>query len=142
MNLKNGENGSQSTYIQVNGAPNRLHVKIFDDDQKQFTIPESVITLPRPDKSINKGTSDLLFNYEPTPFSFWITRRSEPDLAPLFDTRSTSLPNTPIPPFVLDDNSTALDGFPLVFEDQYLQVCVRSSSLLFIDHVDCICSSS
>ncbi|KAG2028415.1 glycosyl hydrolases family 31-domain-containing protein [Suillus americanus] len=41
---------------------------------------------------------------------------------PLFDTRTSSLPPTPIPPFNGSDPSTAFDGFPLVFEDQYLQV--------------------
>ncbi|KAI0323154.1 hypothetical protein GY45DRAFT_1235712, partial [Cubamyces sp. BRFM 1775] len=63
-----------------------------------------------------------VFNYESSPFAFWITRRSEPDAQPLFDTRASSLPPTPIPPVIPDDNSTALDGFPLVFEDQYLQL--------------------
>lgn len=29
---------------------------------------------------------------------------------------------TPIPPVIATDNSTALDGFPIVFEDQYLQL--------------------
>ncbi len=69
-----------------------------------------------------KTHSDLQFNHESTPFSFWITRRSEPDAEPLFDTRIASLPATPIPPVIPEDNSTALDAFPLVFEDQYLQL--------------------
>lgn len=68
------------------------------------------------------NSSDLVFNYEPSPFAFWITRRSSPDALPLFDTRLSSLPSTPIPPVITDDNTTALDGFSLVFEDQYLQV--------------------
>lgn len=41
---------------------------------------------------------------------------------PLFDTRISSLPPTPIPPLNSSDETTALDGFPLVFEDQYLQL--------------------
>ena len=41
---------------------------------------------------------------------------------PLFDTRVSSLPATPIPPVIPTDKTTALDGFPLVFEDQYLQL--------------------
>ena len=41
---------------------------------------------------------------------------------PLFDTRISSLPATPVPPVIPTDNTTALDGFPLVFEDQYLQL--------------------
>lgn len=100
----------------------RLHVKIFDDDQNQYSIPSSVVDLSQPSIGASKSNSDLVFNYESNPFSFWITRRSRPDLAPLFDTRIKSLPRTPVPPVNPSDNSTALDGFPLVFEDQYLQL--------------------
>ena len=63
-----------------------------------------------------------MFNYDPAPFAFWITRRSAPSALPLFDTRPASLPRTPIPPLNASDPSTALDGFPLVFEDAYLQL--------------------
>jgi alpha-glucosidase len=73
-------------------------------------------------KSSSKSTSDLVFNYDKSPFAFWITRRSEPSAAPLFDTRKSSLPTTPVAPVIEDDASTALDGFPLVFEDQYVQL--------------------
>ncbi|OCH87273.1 hypothetical protein OBBRIDRAFT_169586 [Obba rivulosa] len=100
----------------------RLHVNIFDTAQSQFTIPSSVVEVAGPDGGAHKDTSDLVFNHESSPFAFWITRRSEPDAPPLFDTRASSLPPTPIPPVVENDNSTALDGFPLVFEDQYLQL--------------------
>ncbi|KAI0778948.1 glycosyl hydrolases family 31-domain-containing protein [Trametes elegans] len=101
----------------------RLHVNIDNTAQSQFTIPPSVIELAPGSKDTSlKSSSDLVFNYEPSPFAFWITRRSEPDAQPLFDTRASSLPSTPIPPVIEDDNSTALDGFPLVFEDQYLQL--------------------
>ncbi|OJT04578.1 Alpha-glucosidase [Trametes pubescens] len=101
----------------------RLHVNIYDTDRSQFTIPTSVIALANGtgDASLKKN-SDLVFNYESSPFAFWISRRSEPDAQPLFDTRASSLPPTPIPPVIADDNSTALDGFPLLFEDQYLQL--------------------
>ena len=99
-----------------------LHVNIFDTANSQFTIPESVISLSPPKSSLRKDSSDLVFNYEPSPFAFWITRRSEPDAQPLFDTRVSSLPKTPIPPVIENDNTTALDGFPLVFENQYLQL--------------------
>ncbi|KAG2148632.1 hypothetical protein BD769DRAFT_1660159 [Suillus cothurnatus] len=37
-------------------------------------------------------------------------------------------PPTPIPPFNTSDLGTAFDGFPLVFEDQYLRVCIRHST--------------
>lgn len=89
---------------------------------QQYTIPDSVVQLPVPPTESFKGTSDLVFNYDSSPFAFWITRRSLPDAAPLFDTRIESLPKAPIPPVISGDNSTALNGFPLVFEDQYLQV--------------------
>ncbi|KAL0959205.1 hypothetical protein HGRIS_014485 [Hohenbuehelia grisea] len=99
----------------------RLHVNIFDTDDKQYTVPQTVIQ--RPDtKGVSKSSADLVFNHEPSPFAFWITRRSDPSAAPLFDTRVSSLPKTPIAPVITTDNSTALDAFPLVFEDQYLQL--------------------
>ncbi|EGN91211.1 hypothetical protein SERLA73DRAFT_157588, partial [Serpula lacrymans var. lacrymans S7.3] len=99
-----------------------LHVNIFDTSNLQFTIPTSVISRPDPPSTSYINGSDLVFNYDASPFAFWITRRSLPDAFPLFDTRQSSLPATPIPPFMPGDNSTALDGFPLVFEDQYLQL--------------------
>ncbi|KAJ7759844.1 glycosyl hydrolases family 31-domain-containing protein [Mycena olivaceomarginata] len=100
----------------------RLHVNIFDTENSQFTVPESVIASPGASGLSTADNSDLVFNYEPSPFAFWITRRSEPGATPLFDTRESSLPPTPIAPVIQRDNSTALDGFPLVFEDQYLQL--------------------
>ncbi|KAH7869303.1 glycosyl hydrolases family 31-domain-containing protein [Lentinula edodes] len=100
----------------------RLRVRIADSGNKQFTIPESVIARPPPPTTSFTHSSDLVFNYEPSPFSFWITRRSNPDATPLFDTRFSSLPKPPLAPVIPDDNSTALDGFSLVFEDQYLQL--------------------
>ncbi|KAF8587460.1 glycoside hydrolase family 31 protein [Ramaria rubella] len=101
----------------------RLHVNIFDMAQSQFTVPEDVVALPPPPTSSHTDSSDLVFNYNASPFAFWITRRSAPHAMPLFDTRITSLPLTPIPAAnATNDNSTALDSFALVFEDQYLQL--------------------
>ena len=100
----------------------RLHVNIYDTANKQYTIPDSVISLPAPPTESFTRSSDLIFNYEPSPFAFWITRRSKPSATPLFDTRISSLPSTPTIPVISNDSTTALDGFPLVFEDQYLQV--------------------
>jgi alpha-glucosidase len=100
----------------------RLHVNIYDTAKQQFTVPTTVITPPGTEKGSTKAGADLVFNYQPAPFAFWITRRADPKAAPLFDTRTSSLPKTPLPP-VSPDNATALDGFPLVFEDSYLQVC-------------------
>ncbi|KAI9062325.1 glycoside hydrolase family 31 protein [Trametes sanguinea] len=101
----------------------RLHVNIHDSARTQFTIPHDVISLStgEDDPSL-KARADLVFQHESDPFEFWISRRSDPDGEPLFDTRASSLPPTPIPPVIPDDNSTTLDGFPLVFEDQYLQL--------------------
>ncbi|KAG2124142.1 hypothetical protein BD769DRAFT_1354430 [Suillus cothurnatus] len=99
-----------------------LHVKIYDTANQQFTIPESVIEWPAALTISYTGNSDVVFNHDAAPFAFWITRRSDPDAMPLFDTRTSSLPPTPIPPFNTSDLGTAFDGFPLVFEDQYLRV--------------------
>jgi alpha-glucosidase len=63
-----------------------------------------------------------VFNYEASPFAFWITRRSLPNAMPLFDTRISSLPPAPIAPYNAADDETAFDGFQLVFEKQYLQL--------------------
>ncbi|KAG7095313.1 hypothetical protein E1B28_006078 [Marasmius oreades] len=103
-------------------STSRLHVNIFDSNHKQFVVPESVVSRPpAPTQSFVNG-SDLVFNFESSPFTFWVTRRSDPQSLPLFDTRLNSLPATPIPPVIANDNSTALDNFNLVFEDQYLQL--------------------
>ena len=100
----------------------RLHVNIYDTANSQFTIPPSVIELPPAPTEDFTQTSDLVFNYDSAPFAFWITRRSEPDATPLFDTRVSSLPPAPVPPLNSSDPSTAIDSFDLVFEDQYLQL--------------------
>jgi len=91
----------------------RLHVNIFDQSAQQFTLPSEYFDLPKPELECLES-ADLQFHYDPSPFAFWITRRSDPGSVPIFDTRLTSLPSPPIPAFV--------DGFPLVFEDRYLQV--------------------
>ncbi|RDB29943.1 Alpha-glucosidase [Hypsizygus marmoreus] len=100
----------------------RLRVNIFDTEGQQYTIPQSIFARASPPTSSFKHTSDLVFNYESSPFAFWVTRRSQPEATPLFDTRATSLPDVPIGPVIKSDASTALDGFPLVFEKQYLQL--------------------
>ena len=99
----------------------RLHVNIFDTSAQQFTLPSGYFDLPKPGEPTSPVYADLQFNYEASPFAFWITRRSDPDSVPIFDTRLTSLPPTPIPR-ARDDTSPVFDGFPLVFEDRYLQV--------------------
>lgn len=87
----------------------RLHVNIFDTDQRQFIIPESVIKRPESPSASYAQSSDLEFNYDASPFAFWITRRSEAHGTPIFDTRDHSV--------------------PFVFEDRYLQASPHSSIL-------------
>ncbi|KAJ4469268.1 glycoside hydrolase family 31 protein [Lentinula aciculospora] len=112
----------QNLTIQVTYETDSRQVPYLNSENKQFTIPESVISRPPPPTDSFTQSSDLVFNYESSPFSFWITRRSHLDDIPLFDTRISSLPTTPLTPVITDDNTTALGGFPLVFEDQYLQL--------------------
>ena len=115
----------------------RLHVNIFDTSAEQFTLPSEYFDLPKLGEPTSPIDADLQFDYEASPFSFWITRRSDPDSVPIFDTRLTSLPPTPIPPFLRSghDPSLAFKGFPLVFEDRYLQVKTVG---LFVSHLHVI----
>jgi alpha-glucosidase len=113
----------QNLTLQVTyETSSRLHVNIFDTANQQFTIPDSVIAPPESDPDASADSSDLAFNFEENPFAFWITRKSEPDAAPLFDTRQSSLPSTPIAAQNPDDPSTAINSTALVFENLYLQV--------------------
>jgi alpha-glucosidase len=109
----------------------RLHVNIFDKSAQQFILPSGFFDPPKSENlrtstPAARGDSDLQFNYEESPFAFWITRRSDPGSNPIFDTRLASLPSVPIPAFRSEkgksDPSLVFDGFPLVFEDRYLQV--------------------
>ena len=119
------------------GLSLRLHVNIFDKSAQQFVLPSEFFDPPKSEDLSTPTTvlahdgdaadsdSDLQFNYEASPFAFWITRRSDPGSAPIFDTRLTSLPSAPIPASRSGgrgDPSLVFDGFPLVFEDRYLQV--------------------
>ncbi|KAF9218886.1 glycoside hydrolase family 31 protein [Gyrodon lividus] len=117
-----GQDIAELTIEVIYQSSTTLHVKISDTAKQQFTIPESVVARPPPPTESYTSASDLVFNYDPSPFAFWITRRSESDAMPLFDTRISSLPPAPIPPLNASDPSTAFDAFPLIFEDQYLQV--------------------
>ncbi|KAJ7240162.1 glycosyl hydrolases family 31-domain-containing protein [Mycena haematopus] len=117
-----GEDVANLTIQVTYETETRLHVNIFDTANSQFTIPKSVFARPSASGSTNAKKSDLVFNYDATPFAFWITRQSAPHSTPLFDTRVSSLPATPIAPVIPSDNSTALAGFPLIFENQYLQL--------------------
>ena len=103
---------------------NRLHVNIFDALARQFVLPPEYFYSPETTEPSSPERADLQFHYEASPFAFWITRRSDPHSVPIFDTRLTSLPPAPIPPFLRggEDPSLGFDGFPLVFEDRYIQV--------------------
>ncbi|KAJ3574598.1 hypothetical protein NP233_g1666 [Leucocoprinus birnbaumii] len=100
----------------------RLHVKISDADNLQYTIPESVFERPTSTPRFNSKAADLQFNYQPSPFAFWITRRNDPHAVPLFDTRPTSLPEAPTTAAVTNGNNVSLEDFNLKFKDQYLEL--------------------
>ncbi|ORY93432.1 alpha glucosidase [Syncephalastrum racemosum] len=76
----------------------RLHVKIADKDRKQYTVPDSELGLVRPNIKHAAHNPNYEFKYTNRPFGFQVIRKS--DKAKLFDTTD----------------------FPLVFEDQYLEV--------------------
>jgi alpha-glucosidase len=90
------------------------------------SIPLSVITHPPPPAILYKHKSDLIFNYNPSPFAFRITHQSQPAATPLLDTQGNALPTMPTGPVILNCTSTVLDVFPFVFEKQYLQVSFTS----------------
>ncbi|KAI9437339.1 glycosyl hydrolases family 31-domain-containing protein [Lactarius indigo] len=102
----------------------RLHVNISDTSARQFSLPPEYFDPPKQTEPSSPEHADLQFHYEASPFAFWITRRSDPYSEPIFDTRLTSLPPAPIPAFLRagDDPNLGFDGFPLVFEDRYLQL--------------------
>ncbi len=77
-------------------SESRLHVKIYDDDEDVFQIPEDLLGAPQADGSADEATSDLEFTYNASPFSFKVTRVSSGEV--LFDTT----------------------GHNLIFESQYL----------------------
>lgn len=118
MILKQSEESIPTTDI----LSNRLHVKISDTNDQQYTIPDSVFERPSPAKGFDAKKADLQFNFERSPFAFWITRRSAPHATPLFDTRPASLPKTPSEATVSNGDSVSIDDYSLKFEDQYLEV--------------------
>jgi alpha-glucosidase len=129
MTLLLGEHVLQYPHLSFAAdGPLRLHVNIFDKSAQQFILPSGFFESEnlRTSAGAARGDSDLEFNYEASPFAFWITRRSDPGSTPIFDTRLTSLPPAPIPAFPSgkgkSDPGLVFDGFPLVFEDSYLQV--------------------
>ncbi|KAI8885616.1 glycoside hydrolase family 31 protein [Backusella circina FSU 941] len=80
----------------------RLHVKIYDKERKQVEVPDSPLGLERPNLLAGKRNSirpgnNYQFNYTSDPFSFQVLK-SNGDV--IFDTKE----------------------YPLVFEDQYLEI--------------------
>jgi len=73
----------------------RLHVTIEDDEKAQYRVPENLVSIPSPAGSI--GNVTYAFNYNESPFEFWVIR-TDGDV--LFDTR----------------------GYKLVFETQYIEL--------------------
>ncbi|PNY25265.1 alpha/beta-glucosidase agdC [Tolypocladium capitatum] len=65
----------------------RIHVKIEDQANNVYQVPESVF--PRPGGSSSAASNQLRFGYTASPFSFNITRASTNEI--LFDTSAASL---------------------------------------------------
>jgi alpha-glucosidase len=89
-------------------------------------VPESVFPKPANEDG-HQDSSDLVFNHENSPFAFYITRRSQPNAAPIFDTRTKNI--DPVteqiePPYggVEKNSTTATDNGKLIFEAGYLQI--------------------
>ncbi|KAK4687888.1 alpha-glucosidase, partial [Tremellales sp. Uapishka_1] len=102
----------------------RLHVHIYDSALHQFQVPDDF--LPRPNATLSGPSaiqeSDLEFAYNSSPFEFWVTRKTDGQV--LFDTRAVNIP-THLDPVQIEGNYsnwTILPSYPLVFEDQYLQI--------------------
>ncbi|KAG9083531.1 hypothetical protein FS749_005959 [Ceratobasidium sp. UAMH 11750] len=74
----------------------RIHVKISDLAGKRYEVPKSVF--PRPTSKVSSSSSDIVFKYVASPFSFSISRKKTGEV--LFDTK----------------------GSTLVFEEQYLRL--------------------
>ncbi|WVQ77438.1 hypothetical protein IAR50_007124 [Cryptococcus sp. DSM 104548] len=102
----------------------RLRVHIYDTPLNQYQVSTAI--LPYPNRTLT-GTdspdqSDLQFDYDTSPFAFWVTRKSDGEV--LFDTRAANIPTYDNPSEILGEanNYTVLPAHPLVFEDQYLQL--------------------
>lgn len=65
----------------------RIHVKIQDAANSVYQVPESVF--PRPTGQSGNSSTNLLFNYTESPFSFSIVRPKTGEI--LFDTSAASL---------------------------------------------------
>ncbi|GAO15602.1 uncharacterized protein UV8b_04775 [Ustilaginoidea virens] len=68
-------------------SDNRLHVKIQDEENQVYQVPEAVF--PRPTGKSSPSSSKLQFHYTASPFSFKVSRRHSHEV--LFDTSAASL---------------------------------------------------
>lgn len=91
-----GKDYSNLTLAVYYDTQTRLHVTIEDTDQKQYRIPENLVGIPAPDSSAS--TFDYSFDYNESPFEFWVTRSEDGEV--LYDTR----------------------GWKLIFETQYIEL--------------------
>ncbi|KZT60573.1 glycoside hydrolase family 31 protein [Calocera cornea HHB12733] len=103
---------------------NRDTVKILISSASASTgdypIPASL--LPRPPPSSSEEESNLVVKWTDAPWGVSVYRKGEEGGLPLFSTERRYLPEEPIPPVEGMDESTALRGFNLVYEDQYVQL--------------------
>ncbi|KAK4686036.1 alpha-glucosidase, partial [Tremellales sp. Uapishka_1] len=135
--LKTGENGIQAN-LSLSGAPtniygkdikdlileveyqssDRIHVHIYDASKQQYQIPQAIFPRPPTDPSAKPS---LEFHQQPSPFAFWITRSTGEII---FDTRPTGIPtyDAPLTLNKKEIRDTTLHSYPLVFQDQYLQL--------------------
>ncbi|RPA99054.1 hypothetical protein L873DRAFT_971332 [Choiromyces venosus 120613-1] len=79
-------------------SKSRIHVKITDPEEKRYQVPEEVFPRPNSKATGSAKSTDIVFSYTASPFSFSINRRSTGEK--LFDTT----------------------GNALVFESQYLHL--------------------
>ncbi|EIW74890.1 hypothetical protein CONPUDRAFT_159664 [Coniophora puteana RWD-64-598 SS2] len=82
------ESDTQKLTIQVTyETQQRYVVSHLIEFTQQYTIPSSVIPVPDPPMTSYTNSSNLVFNYDASPFAFWITRRFDhPGAMPLSDT--------------------------------------------------------
>jgi len=120
------ESSSRECALGPTGLTVGLHVHIYDTAKEQYQIPENII--PRPASASSDRKPSLRFHHTSSPFAFWITRSSSGEI--IFDTRPENIPvhKEPLTRYDQPWNDTSLPSYPLVFEDQYLQIATALPS--------------